>query len=297
MSPAADEAGWQAQGQSQPEIAETEAEPPLVSIVTTVFNGARLFEATLRSVQAQTYPRIEHWVIDAGSTDGTLDIVKRHAPHLAGWISEPDRGIADGFNKGLARARGQYILFLSADDALAHPRALENLVDFAREHAWPDALYGDCDLCDPATGTVLYRVMVDYDRTRFLRGALVPHPGMIMHRRYFERHGNFDISFKIAMDYELFLRGIPASGVLRMPRLVTNIGAGGVSSRSRTLAVEENIRALRMHGHLDGPAEARLRAVYAARGAARRLLELTGLYGLFDTLRRRRARRAAQPSA
>ena len=273
------------------------ADTPLISVVTTVFNGARLLEATLASVQAQTYARVEHWVIDAGSTDGTVDIIKRHASRLAGWISEPDRGIADGFNKGLERARGDYIMFLSADDALAHPRALEELVAYARAHAWPDALYGDCDLRDPASGALLYRVMVDYDRARFLRGALVPHPGMLMHRRYFERHGNFDISFKIAMDYELFLRGFPQQGVLRMPGLVTNIGAGGISARSRTLAVEENIRALRMHGYLGALSEARLRAVYAVRGAARRVLELTGLYRAFDSMRRREARRAAQRSA
>lgn len=270
---------------------------PLVSIVTTVFNGARTLEAALASVRAQEYPRIEHWVIDAGSSDGTLDIVRRHEAHLAGWISEPDRGIADGFNKGLDRAHGDYVLFLSADDALAHPRALADLIDFARAHNWPDAVYGDCDLCEPATGAVLYRVMVDYERARFLRGALVPHPGMIMHRRYFETYGRFDISFRIAMDYELFLRGIPAVGALRMPSLVTNIGAGGVSARHREIAVAENLRALRMHGFLNPFSEASLRAVYAARGLAKRVLQGLGLYQRFDALRRRKARAAARGGA
>jgi glycosyltransferase len=269
----------------------------LISVVTAVFNGARSLEATLLSVQTQTYPDIEHWVIDAASTDGTVDIIKRHASRLAGWISEPDGGIADGFNKGVDRGRGDYIMFLSADDALAHPRALEDLIAYARANGWPDAVYGDCDLCDPVSGEVLYRVMVDYDRARFLRGGIVPHPGMLMHRRYFERYGKFDTSFRVAMDYELFLRGIPQTGALRLPELVTNIGAGGVSARNRKMAVAENIRALRMHGYLNAFSEARLRAVYAARGAARRLLEVTGLYHGFDAVRRRKAREAARRPA
>ena len=276
--------------------AET-SDTPLVSIITTVFNGARTLEATLHSVQTQTYASREHWVIDAASTDGTLTIIDRHAASLAGWISEPDHGIADGFNKGLERARGDYVFFLSADDALAHPRALADLVDFARTHGWPDVVYGDCDLCDPASGAVLYRVMVDYDRARFLRGALVPHPGMIMHRRYFDTYGRFDLSFKVAMDYELFLRGIPQLGALRMPGLVTNIGAGGVSARSREIAVAENLRALRMHGFLNAWSEARLRAVYAMRGLAKRLLLGLGLYRGFDAIRRRKARAATRGPA
>jgi glycosyltransferase involved in cell wall biosynthesis len=260
---------------------------PLVSVITVVYNGERFLADTLASVQEQQYPRLEHWLIDGGSTDGTPAIVRAHADRLAGWISEPDGGIADAFNKGIARAAGDYLMFLNADDALAGPRALADIIACAREHNWPDVIYGDCDLYDPGSGAFLYRAVINYDRERFLRCETLPHPGMLMHRRYFEKYGRFDLSFKVAMDFELFLRGVPAVGAVRAPVLATKVRFGGVSARSRGLVVEETIRALKMHGHLGALGEARMRATYAARGAARRALEDSGLYHAFDAWRRR----------
>lgn len=262
---------------------------PLVSVITVVYNGARFVEETITSVLTQADVNLEYWIIDGGSTDATPAIIARHADRLAGWISEPDRGIADAFNKGLERARGDYLMFLNADDALAHPHALADLVAFARENGWPDVAYGDCDLYDPDSGALLYRTVVNYDRARFLRCETLPHPGMLMHRRYFEKHGRFDLSFKVAMDYEMFLRGVPSAGAVRAPMLVTNVRFGGISARNRSLVVEETVRALKMHGHLNALGEARMRATYAARGAARRVLEDVGLYDAFKTWRRGRS--------
>ena len=88
-----------------------------ITVITVVFNGCAHLKQTIESVLAQTGVTLEYWVIDGGSTDGTLDIIKMYSRRLAGWISEPDRGIADAFNKGLERARGEYIMFLNADDA------------------------------------------------------------------------------------------------------------------------------------------------------------------------------------
>ena len=265
---------------------------PTVSVVTVVFNGRPHVAETIESVLAQAGVDLEYWVIDGGSTDGTVEIIRRHSARLAGWVSEPDRGIADAFNKGLARARGDYVMFLNADDALAQPDALAQLVAFARRHDWPDVVYGDCDLYAPDSGAFLYRAVINYDRERFLRLETLPHPGMLMHRRYFERFGQFDTSFGIAMDYELFLRGVPQVGALRCPALVTRVRAGGISARERGRVIEETIRALKMHGYMTRLGEAKLRATYAARGAARRALEVTGLYRAFDAARRRRTQHA-----
>ena len=260
---------------------------PAVSVITVVYNGAAHIGETIGTVLAQTGVDFEYWVIDGGSTDGTVGIIGEHAARLAGWISEPDQGIADAFNKGLARARGDYVMFLNADDALAGPDVLAQLVDFARGNDWPDVVYGDCDLYAPDSGTFLYRAVINYDRERFIRLETLPHPGLLMHRRYFERHGGFDTTFKVAMDYELFLRGVPACGALRAPLLVTRVRAGGISARERGRVIEETIRALKMHGYMTTLGEAKLRASYAARGAARRALEVTGLYRAFDAARRR----------
>lgn len=259
-----------------------------VTVVTVVFNGCAFVAETIESVLAQTGVTLEYWVIDGGSTDGTVDIIRKYAARLAGWISEPDRGIADAFNKGLERAHGEYIMFLNADDALAHPQALAHMLAFAGDHACPDVIYGDCDLHDPVTDGFLYRAVINYDRDRFLDRQMLPHPGMLMHRRYFEWYGNFDVSYKVAMDYELFLRGVPATGAVRVPEVVTRVRAGGISARDRGLVVKETVRALKAHGYLSRFGEARLRASYALRGAARRALEVTGTYRAFEAARRRR---------
>ena len=261
---------------------------PNVTVITAVRNGAVTVSETLDSVLRQTDVHVEYWVIDGGSDDGTLDLVRERESELTGWISEPDRGIADAFNKGLARATGDYVMFLNADDALSGPDVLSRMIGFARAHDWPQVIYGDCDLFDPGSGEFLYRAVINYDRKRFLARETLPHPGMLMHRGYFERFGAFDTSFRIAMDYELFLRGVPETGAVRAPMLVTKVRAGGISARSRALAIEETIRALRMHGYLGALGAARVRLVYAARALARRLLEAGGLYGAFEAARRRR---------
>ena len=262
---------------------------PKISVITAVYNGARFIEGALTSVLKQRDVEAGCYVIDGGSTDGTVDIIQRYAGRLAGWLSEPDQGISDAFNKGVERTQGDYLMFLNADDALAHPRALADLVHHAVELGLPDVIYGDCDLYDPESDAFLYRAIINYNRERFLHCETLPHPGMLMHRRYFNRFGKFDLSFKVAMDYELFLRGVPSIGAFRAPLLVSRVRTGGISARSRTLVIEETIRALKMHGHLNGAGEVRMRAAYAARGAARRALEGAGLYHLFDALRRRAA--------
>ena len=251
---------------------------PLITIVTAVRNGMPFVAKTLESVLAQTYPKIEYIVIDGGSSDGTLEVVRKNESRLAKWLSEPDRGIADAFNKGLRLAAGDYLMFLNSDDWLADRDAVARLVESAREHDWPQVIYGDCDLYDRTDGRFLYRASLPYDRAALLRGSALPHPGALTHRDYFARHGEFDESFRIAMDYELFLRGVPEHGACHAPVLVTNVRAGGLSTRDRRLVLEETFRALRKNGYLrPGLAEMRLRGYYFARYAARRALEVLGL--------------------
>lgn len=264
------------------------ADAPLISVVTAVYNGKRFLEETFASVRAQTYAPIEHWVIDGGSTDGTVDLIRGHEARLAGWISEPDAGIADAFNKGVARARGEYILFLNADDAFARPAALADLIEAARTHDWPDVVYGDITIHDGESGALMYRVGEPYSRARLLDGNVLTHPSMLMHRRYFEKFGSFDTTYRVCMDYDLFLRGIPDLGALHVDAVITRMRSGGVSVRQRAWVVDEVIRALRGHGYLGAAGAMRLRLRYAARRWARKGLEITGLYGAFNALRFRK---------
>jgi glycosyltransferase involved in cell wall biosynthesis len=264
---------------------------PRFSVVMAVLDGMPHFARSVESVHAQDYPHLEHWIIDGGSTDGTLDVIRARETRLAGWVSEKDRGIADAFNKGLGRARGDYIMFLNSDDELAAPDVLSRAMASARDAGFPDVLYGDCDVVDRESGEVLYRFERDYDRGRFLRFGILPHPSMLMHRRYFERHGRFDPSYRIAMDYELQLRGVPACGAVRAPFLVTRVRTGGESTRNPRRVLDENIRALRSTGHLGSVGACAYRALYGARFTARGALERLGLYRAF-TAARHGARRA-----
>ena len=115
---------------------------PKISVITVVRNGAATVEDTLRSVAAQDYPRVEHVVIDGASTDGTLDIVRRHRDKIAAFRSEPDRGMYDAMNKGLALATGEIVGFLNADDVYADSNVLREIADTLRATE-VDACYGD----------------------------------------------------------------------------------------------------------------------------------------------------------
>ena len=268
-------------GQSQP------ASLPMISVVTVVRNGKRFVEQTIKSVLEQRYDKIEYIVIDGGSTDGTVEIIRSHETRIAKWVSEKDGGIADAFNKGLARAAGDYIMFLNADDALAAPNVVGSIMAIAVEHGCPDVVYGDCDLHDQETGQRLYRTRIGYERSLLLRGQMLPHPGMFIHRRYFDRFGQFDTSFRFGMDYELLVRGVPEVGAVRVPILVTCVRTGGVSTRHRALVVDEVIRALAKNKRFRFWFEPfLLRIRYASRYILRRIAEALGLYKFW--LRRER---------
>ena len=120
---------------------------PLVSIVTPSFNQAAFLEETIQSVLGQDYQPIEYIVIDGGSTDGSVDIIRRHEDRLAWWISEPDRGQAHALNKGFARAQGKYVGWLCSDDTL-FPSAISRLVEALDDAAGAALAYGNARYTD-----------------------------------------------------------------------------------------------------------------------------------------------------
>jgi glycosyltransferase involved in cell wall biosynthesis len=224
------------------------ASPPRVSIVTVALNNRAYIGETVRSVLAQTYPSIEYVVVDGGSTDGTLDVIRAHESRLASWVSEPDGGIADAFNKGLARTSGDYILFLNSDDWLADREAVSRVMQAAVRSGHPEVIFGDCDVLDRDTGRLLRRLSMRWSPIAFRLGRMINHPALFTHRSYFQKYGTFDTSYRIAMDFELFLRGVFKSRVVHVPAVITNMRSGGVSMRYRSMVIEEIIRALKKNG-------------------------------------------------
>ena len=206
---------------------------PKISLVTAVFNGAATLQQCIDSVLRQTYPHRELIVIDGGSADGTLEVIRRNSASLAYWVSEPDRGIYHAWNKALARARGDWICFLGADDHLPAPDTLEELAPILAG-AYPPVrlVYGEVALVNER-GEETQRLGKPWDavRERFRQIMCLPHTGLMHHRSLFEAHGGFDESYRIGGDYEMLLRELRAGEARFVPGLVVAaMGHGGAST-------------------------------------------------------------------
>lgn len=175
---------------------------PLVSIVTPCLNPGERIARCLDSVAAQTYPNVEHIVVDGGSTDGTVELLQKRS---AGFTSEPDRGQAAAINKGFALARGDWLGWLNADDILT-PRSIE--LALAAIEATPGVgwAYGDCDLLRDGEQQSFQRPPALLDARALEGGNLIPQPGSLVARWALERVGPIDEEFELALDYDLWLR-------------------------------------------------------------------------------------------
>lgn len=184
---------------------------PLVSIVTVCKNSEKYIEKTMRSVLDQTYKNIEYIVIDGGSTDNTVDIIKRYKDNIAYWISEPDRGAYDAMNKGIAVASGEWIGIINSDDWYA-PDAVELIVAASLTRRDADVIYGN--LLHVRMGDVFieesnYDIDGKYHTRRashenMLEKWALPHPACFIKRRNYEER-KYDYRLKFSADYDLLL--------------------------------------------------------------------------------------------
>ena len=225
-----------------------------VSIITAVRNAERTIGGALESVQRQTHPDIEHIVVDGLSTDGTMDVVRRHSARLARVISERDAGIYDAFNKGLKLATGEVIAFLNADDTYSSPDIVAAVHEvFERSQA--SAVFGDVEFVRPEEpDRVVRHYSSEHFSARRLRYGWMPaHPSLFLRRRLIEQFGGFDASYRIAGDFELVARlfGRERIDFEYLPRVFVTMRTGGVSTRGirSTLTINREIlRACRQNG-------------------------------------------------
>lgn len=205
-----------------------------VTVITAVRNAESAIGATLDSVAAQTLPDVEHIVVDGASTDRTLETVRRHGARVSRVLSEPDRGVYDAYNKGLALATGDVVGFLNAGDVYASDSVLERVV---RELRSPGtrAVFGDVLIVDPAERS---RVLRHYRSGRFTPSRLAygispAHPTLYMDRDVYRRFGGYDPSYVIAGDFELcvrvFLQG--RTRYRHLPEVLVLMSSGGISDR------------------------------------------------------------------
>lgn len=225
----------------------------MISVVVSVLNRAAGLQRCIDSVVRQSYAERELIIIDGGSTDGTLEVIRRNAASLAYWISEPDRGIYDAWNKALARVRGDWICFLGADDYFWAPDALHKLAPVLAG-AYPPVrlVYAEVALVNER-GEETQRLGKPWGvvRERFRQIMCLPHTGLMHHRSLFETHGVFDESYRIGGDYEMLLRELRAGEARFVPGLtVAGMGHGGASTdpEQSLLMILEFRRAQLQHG-------------------------------------------------
>ena len=225
-----------------------------ISIITAVFNAAGTIEETLLSVAQQTHQDVEHVVVDGASTDATPEIIACHRAKLARFISEPDHGVYDAMNKGLALASGEVVGFLNADDVYADKDVLSRVMD-VMEREGLDALFGDVEFFRPEDPT---RTVRRYRSARFspdqiALGWMPAHPALFLRRRVYEHYGVFRTDYRIAGDFEYCARIFHSDTLVyrSLPETLVRMRTGGISTsgwRNTVLLNREVLRACRENG-------------------------------------------------
>lgn len=221
--------------------------PVKISIVTVSCNSAATIEDTIFSVANQSYPHVEHIIIDGVSTDGTLNIINRHRDKFSMMISEPDGGIYDAMNKGIRLATGDAIGFLNADDVYSNTNVLGEIAG-TFEDATVDACYGDLVYMDESLSRVVrYWKSRPYRDGLFEKGWMPAHPTFFVRRAVFERYGSFDPAFRLQSDFDLTMRFLSIHKIksVYLPKVLVKMRLGGVTNRSIANIIKGNVEAYR----------------------------------------------------
>lgn len=215
---------------------------PLISVVTVVYNGAATLEQTIRSVLGQTYGNVEYVIVDGGSTDGTLDIIRKYEERIDYWRSEPDGGIYDAMNKGISLATGEYVALLNADDWYEPGTCA--LVAGEIDKARADVYYGVLRCVDGAGRTL----KVEGNTTMLLSRGMIAHPTCFISRDVYERN-RYDTSFRSAADFDLICSLVRQGACfVFIPEIMANFRTGGMSSTPANSFETARIR--RKYGHV-----------------------------------------------
>ena len=217
---------------------------PTFSIITITYNAVRLVEQTLLNVLSQSYPNIEYIVIDGGSTDGTVDIIKRYESGLAYWVSEPDKGIYDAMNKGLQKATGDYVWFINAGDSLCSSDTVQSVVSrLQKRKTLPDIIYGETNIVDEerrSLGLRRLRAPRKLSWKSFRMGMLVCHQSFIPKRAVAPL---YDLQYRYSADFDWCIRCMKKARTIANTRLILiNYLNEGVTTRHHKASLKERYR-------------------------------------------------------
>jgi glycosyltransferase len=225
-----------------------------VSVITPTFNSASTLSLTLQSVQSQTNADVEHIIQDGGSTDGTLEIVKRF-PHVSACHVESDRGIYDAMNKGIQHSTGDIIAILNSDDVFYDENVLKDVVHKFTVDKSLDCIYGNISYFedDPMIASNRLWISKTYYERFFEDGHVPPHPAVFVKKEVYSEYGVYLTDFEVAADYEFLFRVLKIGKInsAYMDRLMTKMRIGGASGKGIGNLVRNNqevLRAWKIHG-------------------------------------------------
>lgn len=227
---------------------------PKVSIITVCYNSEKTLEQTIQSVLAQDYPFIEYVVIDGSSNDSSLEIINKYKSQIAHFVSEPDKGIYDAMNKGIALATGDVVGMLNSDDFYLSASSVSFLINELIKND-TDSVFADLIIVDPNDTKIIKRY---YDSSswspkRFRYGWMPAHPTFFIKKKYYDQHGVFSLNYKIASDFDMLIRllykGKASYTYLAKPVIMMRMGGASTKGLINSFKLNcEIVKACRSHG-------------------------------------------------
>ena len=222
-----------------------------ISIITSVYNNEKTIEDAIKSVLSQTYPNIEYIVVDGASKDNTVSVIKKYEDKISTFVSERDKGIYDGLNKGVSLATGDVIAFLHSDDIYADENIISEVVEHFKKTN-TDSIYGDLVYVDKEDTSKIFRYWQsgEYSFKKLCNGWMPPHPTFFVKKEFYDKYGKFDLDFGIAADYDFMLRMLGKYKITTsyLPKVLYKMRVGGASNRSLKNIIQksrEDIKALK----------------------------------------------------
>lgn len=191
---------------------------PLISIITPSYNQVRFIETTLRSVLDQDYPNIEYLVVDGGSDDGSVELLKRYTDRISWWVTERDSGQAEAINKGLSRAKGEYVAWLNSDDYYM-PGAVSEAVNNLMAHPDAGIVFGNVRVVDRDEKVINNLTYANWNLIDLLSFHIIGQPGVFMRHSVLESAGYLDQSYHLLLDHQLWIRMAQQAKMVYVPSL------------------------------------------------------------------------------
>ena len=223
--------------------------PPVISVITIVYNDVNGIEKTISSVLSQTYSHIEYIVIDGGSIDGTLEIIERYNDKIDHWVSGPDKNLYDAMNKGLRSATGDYVLFINSGDEIYHNETLSNIFK-SREYA--DVYYGETMMTDSAGNELGVRSKLSTRKLTknltaddFLKGMVVSHQSILVKRTIAP---DYELHYSCSSDIDWCIKVLKLSRLtVNSHQIISKFLVGGYSQKNMKKCWLERFKILRTH--------------------------------------------------